>query len=154
MVFIKAIVERLSLATSLVHMKTHLRTTLACLLLTSGCATTPQVGSGQLQIRITTLLGLQAANERDFRIQVDGRFVGNYDPEKTVLELPSGKHKIVVTLPSAYEIRNLPDGGATMRKFMVSGDERIDVLGGGSHQTLVFNESNLKMREIKDGTRD
>ena len=133
-------------------MRFHLPALLACVVLISGCAATPRASNGQLTIRITTLLGLQAASERDFRIQADGRLVGNYDPEGTVLELPPGTHRIVVTLPSGYDVRRHPDGSATTRRFSLSGEERIEVLGGGSRQSLVFNESNLKRREIKDET--
>ena len=34
--------------------------------------------------------------------------------------------------------------------FFAHGEERIEIFGGASQQTLVFNSENLKSREIKD----
>ncbi len=56
---------------------------LACTVILSGCSTVPNPSPGKLAVQVTTLLGMPAS-EHDVRIQVDGRFVGNYNPEGTV----------------------------------------------------------------------
>lgn len=81
---------------------------------------------------------------------VDGRFVGNYTSDGVILELPAGMHKIVAELPSAYQRRELPNGGAEIRTFSLRGEERIEIIGGASQQTLVFNSDNLKSREVEN----
>lgn len=121
---------------------------LACTVILTGCSTVPQTPPGKLTVQITTLLAMQAS-ERDFRIQVDDRFVGNYNPEGTVFSLPAGQHKVVVELPSAYEQRHRPDGSSEVWTYSLRGEERVEVLGGSS-QSLIFNEDNLKSRRIQD----
>jgi hypothetical protein len=87
---------------------------------------------------------------RDARIYVDGRFVGNYEPDETVLELPVGQHAVRVEVPRLYDRRHNIDGSIVVRTYALKGEETIDVLGGGSTQSLVFNSENLKAREIED----
>ncbi len=87
---------------------------------------------------------------RDARIYVDGRFVGNYEPDETALALPAGRHVVIVEVPRVYSRRSLPNGSTVMRPYALRGEERIEVLGPGSKQSLVFNGENLKSREIKD----
>ena len=87
---------------------------------------------------------------RDARIYVDGRFVGNYEPDETALALPAGKHVVTLEVPRVYSRRSLPNGSTEMRAYALKGEERIEVLGGGSKQSLVFNSENLKFREIGD----
>jgi hypothetical protein len=130
-------------------MKCTLSALCGCALILCGCSTVQHPPPGQLAVRITTLLGLQASHH-DFRIQVDGRFVGNYDPEGTVLELPAGVHHVAVQLPSAAQVRRFPDGSTEVRTFALRGEERVEVLGGSSKQSLTFNDENLKSREVKD----
>ncbi len=129
-------------------MKHFVVSILACALILAGCSTVPQSPAGKVSVQITTLLGMQGSY-RDFRIQVDGRFVGNYDPDGVVLTLPPGAHKIVVELPHAYERRHRADGNTELWTYTLRGEERIEVLGGGS-QSLVFNADNLKSRRIED----
>ena len=85
-----------------------------------------------------------------FRIRVDGRFAGNYNPDGAILELPTGVHTVVVELPSAYQRRAFPNGTTEIRTFALRGEEGIEVLGGGSTQSVVFNDENLKSKEIQD----
>ena len=89
-------------------------------------------------------------SHRDARIYVDGRFVGNYEPDETLLRLPAGRHVVTVRVPWVYLRRSLPNGNTEMRRYALKGEERIDVLGAGSKQSLVFNNENLKAREIED----
>ena len=85
----------------------------------------------------------------DFRVFVDGRFVGNYTSDGATLELPAGMHRVVVELASAYKRRELPNGSIEIDKYSLRGEERIEILGGASQQTIVFNSDNLKSREVK-----
>ena len=127
---------------------------LLCAALFCGCAsvnhrTAGNVAPGTLAVRLTTLLGMEGS-QRDARIYVDGRFVGNYEPDETALVLPAGRHLVIVEVPRVYSRRSLPNGGIGMRAYALKGEERIEVLGGGSKQSLVFNDDNLKSREIGD----
>jgi len=127
---------------------------LVCLTLFSGRATATdrpaadQV-AGMLALRLTSLLGMQGS-ERDARICVDGRFVGNYEPDETTLALPAGRHVVVLEIPRVHSRRSLPNGATETRACALKGEERIEVLGSGSKQSLVFNSDNLKAREIQD----
>ncbi len=125
---------------------------LVCAALFCGC-TTPKhradTAAGTLAIRLTTLLGMQGS-ERDARIYVDGRFVGNYEPDETVFELVVGRHLVSVEIPRVYSRRELPNGNTEVRFYTLKGQERIEMLGSGSKQSLVFNSDNLKAREISD----
>jgi hypothetical protein len=103
----------------------------------------------KLTVQIPSALGFNASVS-DFRVFVDGRFVGNYTPDGATLELPAGMRRVVVELPSAYQRRELPNGSAEIRTFSLRGEERIEILGGASQQTLVFNSDNLKSREVED----
>jgi hypothetical protein len=105
--------------------------------------------AGTLAVQVTSLLGMEG-NYRDARIYVDGRFVGNYEPDQTVLGLAAGRHVVKVEIPRAYSRRSLPNGCTEMRRYALKGEERIEVLGPGSKQSLVFNSDNLKAREIED----
>jgi len=87
---------------------------------------------------------------QDARIYVGGRFVGNYQPDETALALPAGRYVVAVEVPRVYSRRQLPDGAITVLSYTLKGEERIEVLGAGSKQSLVFNSDNLKAREIKD----
>jgi hypothetical protein len=89
-------------------------------------------------------------SERDARLFVDGRFVGNYEPDETVLELPVGQHAVRVEVPRVYDRRHNPDGSMVVLTYALKGQESIRVLGGESKQSLVFNSDNLKAREIED----
>lgn len=127
---------------------------LVCAALLCGCASANHRAAGDgsagaLAVRVTSLLGMEGSY-RDARIYVDGRFVGNYEPDKTVLGLPAGRHMITVEVPRVYSRRHLPNGSTEMRDYALKGEERIVVLGGGSKQSLVFNDENLKSREIED----
>ncbi len=83
------------------------------------------------------------------RIYVDGRFVGNYEPEETVLCLAAGSHTVKVDVPSVYMRRGLPNGSIEIRTYALKGEEHIEILSGDSKQSLVFNEQNLKSKEIE-----
>jgi hypothetical protein len=127
---------------------------LVCAALFCGCASpndraAGSVAPGTLTIRLTTLLGMQGS-ERDARIYVDGRFVGNYEPDETALALQAGRHVVIVEVPRVYSRRSLPNGSTEIRTYALKGEERIEVLGAGSKQSLVFNDENLKSKEIKD----
>ena len=127
---------------------------LLCAALFCGCASVNQraagnVAPGTLAVRLTSLQGMQGSY-RDARIYVDGRFVGNYEPDETALALPAGRHMITVEVPRVYSRRSLRDGSTEMRTYALKGEERIEVLGAGSKQSLVFNDENLKSKEIKD----
>jgi len=87
---------------------------------------------------------------QDARIYVDGRFVGNYEPDETVLELPVGQHAVRVEVPRVYDRQHNTDGSTVVRTYALKGEERIEVLGGDSKQNLVFNNDNLKAREVED----
>jgi hypothetical protein len=89
-------------------------------------------------------------NYQDARIYVGGRFVGNYEPDETVLELPVGQHVVRVEVPRVYDRQHNPDGSTVVRTYTLKGEERVEVLGGESKQSLVFNSGNLKAREIED----
>ena len=117
----------------------------------SGCATTPHAPASKLAIQIPSALGMNASTS-DFRIFVDGRFVGNGTEEGTTLELAVGRHTVVVELPRGWQRYELPNGGATVKTFSLRGEEHIEILGGASQQTLVFNSDNLKSRELGDGS--
>ena len=114
-----------------------------------GCSTVPHSPPSKLAVQIPSALGFNAS-VGDFRIFVDGRFVGNYTPDGVVFELPAGMHRIVVELPCGYQRRELPNGSAEIRTFSLRGEERIEIFGGASQQTLVFNSDNLKSREVED----
>jgi hypothetical protein len=86
---------------------------------------------------------------RDVRIYVDGRFVGNYEPDETVLRLAAGSHTVKVEVPSVYARRGLPNGNTEIRTYALKGEEHIEILGGDSKQSLVFNDQNLKSKEIE-----
>jgi hypothetical protein len=129
------------------QMKSFAVLLIACAFLPTGCQTSPPPPSGKVAVEISTLLGLQGSS-RDFRIQIDGRFVGNYQPDGNPLPLPAGKHLFVVELPEAYEQRPLPNGGMEVWTYTLRGEEGIEVLGGAV-QKLVFNADNLKMRRKK-----
>jgi hypothetical protein len=88
------------------------------------------------------------------RIYVDGRFVGNYEPEQTVLHLPPGRHTVRVEVPSVHGRYLDNNGGTIVREFSLRGEERIEVMGGDSRQSLVFNGENLKAKEIKQADED
>jgi hypothetical protein len=109
----------------------------------------PHSPPSKLVVQIPSALGFEASFSA-FRIFVDGHLVGNYNPDGFVLELPVGMHRIVVELPSAYQRRELPNGSAEIRTFSLRGEERIEILGGASQQTLVFNGDNLKSREVEN----
>lgn len=115
-----------------------------------GCSTAPHSLPCKLVIQIPSALDFNASVS-DFRVLVDGRFVGNYTPDGTTLELPAGMHRIVVELPSAYQRQKLTNGGIEINRFSLRGEERIEVLGGVSQQILIFNGENLKSREVKKG---
>jgi hypothetical protein len=114
-----------------------------------GCSTVPHSPPSKLSVQIPSTLGFETSGS-DFRIFVDGHFVGNYKPDGAILELPTGSHRIVVELPSAYQRRILPNGSAEIRTFSLRGEERIEIFGGASQQTLVFNSDNLKSREVEN----
>jgi hypothetical protein len=127
---------------------------LLCVAGICGCASSNQhaagnVAPGTLAIRLTTLHGMQGSLS-DARIYVDGRFVGNYEPDETVLELPVGVHKVRVEVPEVYSREHLPNGDEMHRMFALKGEERIEILGSGSKQSLVFNSDNLKAIEKGD----
>jgi hypothetical protein len=129
-------------------------TVLVCAPLFNGCTTAhrraAEAGAaGTVAVRLTSLLGMEGSY-RDARLCVDGRFVGNYEPDETALVLPAGSHVVVVEVPRVYSRRHLPNGATTVLCFALKGEERIEVLGAGSKQSLVFNSENLKAREIKD----
>lgn len=124
---------------------------LACVSLICSCSTAQHSNNsiGSLTIRIPSTLDFEAS-ETGFRIRVDGRFVGNYNPDGTILELTTGVHTVVVELPSAFQRYSLPNGGTEIRTFALRGEERIELLGGGSKQSVVFNGDNLKSKQITD----
>jgi hypothetical protein len=127
---------------------------LLCAALFCGCASVNQRAAGNaapgtLVVRLTTLNGMQGSF-RDARIYVDDRFVGNYEPDQMLLELPVGQHAVRVEVPRVYDRRHNPDGSTVVRTYALKGEERIEVLGGGSKQSLVFNSDNLKTREVED----
>lgn len=124
---------------------------LACVSLLCGCSTARHStkSTGALTVRIPSTLGFEAS-ETSFRIRVDGRFVGNYNPDGTVLELPTGVHTVVAELPRAFLRFSLPNGGTEMRRFTLRGEERVELLGGSSKQSVIFNDDNLKSKEIED----
>ena len=113
------------------------------------CSTQPHASPSKLVVEIPSTLGLEA-QVSDFRIFIDGRFVGNYRSDVTVFELSAGMHNIVADLPSAYQRRELPNGGAEIKTLSLRGEERIEIIGGSSQQTLVFNGDNLKSTELED----
>lgn len=129
-------------------MKTILTMFLFCAVI-CGCSTVPHSPPGKLIVQIPSMLGFEASAS-DFRIFVDGRFAGNYTSDGAIFELPAGLHKIVAELPSAYQRRELPNGGVEIRTFSLRGEERIEIFGGASQQTLVFNSDNLKSREVEN----
>ena len=135
-------------------MKYSITLLLAGVSLLLGCATARHADqpAGSLTVRIPSGLDF-TANEADFRILVDGRFVGNCNPDGTVLELPTGMHAVVVETSSAYQRRVQPNGSVEIRNFALRGEEHIEVLGGGSKQSVVFNDQNLKSKEIEGNDR-
>ena len=127
---------------------------LLCLTLFSGCTTANRGmakagAAGTVTVRLTSLVGMQGSYQ-DARIYVDGRFVGNYEPDETVLELPVGQHAVRVEVPRVYDRQHNTDGSTVVRTYALKGEERIEVLGGNSKQNLVFNNDNLKAREVED----
>ena len=127
---------------------------LLCAALICGCANVNQrpagnVDSGTLAIRLTSLKGMEGS-AGDARIYVDGRFVGHYEPDETELALPAGRHDVLINVPRVYLRRSLGNGVTEMRVYMLRGKERIEVLGAGSKQSLVFNDDNLEATEIED----
>jgi hypothetical protein len=130
---------------------------LVCAALLSGCAGPYHRASGEqtpgaVAIEVTTLLGYEGSLSAA-RLYVGGRFVGNYEPEKTVLHLPAGWHTVRLEVPSVYGRFN-DNGSTVVREFALKGEERIEVLGGDSKQNLVFNGDNLKAKEIKHKDED
>jgi len=105
--------------------------------------------AGTVTVRLTSLVGMQGSYQ-DARIYVDGRFVGNYEPDETVLELPIGQHAVRVEVPRVYDRQHNTDGSMVVRTYALKGEESIEVLGGDSKQSLVFNSDNLKAREVED----
>ena len=127
---------------------------LVCAALFCGCASANhqdpgEVSAGTLTVRLTSLLGMEGS-ERDARIYVDRRFVGNYEPDETVLALPVGGHVVTLEVPRVFARRSLSNGNIEIRRFALKGEERIEVLGAGSKQSVVFNAENLKSRELDD----
>jgi hypothetical protein len=126
---------------------------LLCAALNCGCANVNQrpagnVDSGTLAIRLTSLKGMEGS-ARDARIYVDDRFVGHYEPDETELALPVGRHDVLINVPRVYSRRSLGNGTTELRVYVLRGEERIEVLGAGSKQSLVFNDDNLKATEIE-----
>jgi len=117
-----------------------------------GCSTVTHSPPSKLTVQIPSALDFNASVS-DFRMFVDGHFVGNYTPDGSVLELPAGMHRIVVELASAYQRRELPNGSIEIRTFSLRGEARIEIFGGASQQTLVFNSDNLKSREVENESR-
>jgi hypothetical protein len=116
-----------------------------------GCASVDhraagEISTGTLAIRLTTLHGMQGSYQ-DARVYLNGRFVGNYDPDGTELVLARGTHEIRVEVPRVYSRQLLPNGSTLIRQYSLTGTERVEVLGGGGKQSLVFNEVNLKLEE-------
>lgn len=127
---------------------------LLCATLICGCTTAGRRGAesgavGTVAIQIISLLGMEG-NYRDARIYVGGRFVGNYEPDKTALVLPTGRQSVVIEVPRVYLRRRLPNGETTVQCYALRGQERIEILGAGNKQSLVFNSENLKARAIRD----
>lgn len=125
---------------------------LACAVLFYGCTgphhrTGGERSPGALTVEVRSLLGYEGSFSAA-RIYVDGRFIGNYEPEKTVLRLPPGRYTVKVEVPRVYGRFNL-NGKQQVRAFALTGEERIEVLGAESRQNLVFNDDNLKAKEIK-----
>lgn len=120
---------------------------LLCCGLMGGCSTVSHRPSNKLTVKITSVLGL-IGKTSDFRVFVDGHLVGNYAPDGCVLELPVGTHSIAVELPAAYARRELPNAGVEVRTYTLRGKERVRLLEGASQQVLLFNEHNLKSREV------
>lgn len=121
---------------------------LLCVALFCGCSTADRGmaeagAAGTVTVRLTSFVGMQGSYA-DARIYVDGRFVGNYEPDETVLELPVGQHSVRIEVPRVYDRQHNPDGSTVVRTYALKGEERIEVLGGDSKQSLVFNSDNLK----------
>jgi hypothetical protein len=127
---------------------------LVCAAWLCGCASVNHraagdIATGTLVVRLTTLHGMEGSY-RDARIYVDERFVGSYEPEETELVLATGTHNVKVHVPRVYSRELLPDGSTRIREYGLKGEEHIEVLGGGSKQSLVFNDVNLRLGEIED----
>ena len=90
------------------------------------------------------------ANLNDFRISVDRRYVGNYDGDGVALALPVGPHTIQVYLKMASQRIDAPHGTAHVKTFTLNGEQRVEVLGIGSRQVVVFDNESIKRREIED----
>jgi hypothetical protein len=57
---------------------------------------------------------------------------------------------VIIEVPRVYSRRNLPNGNLEVNAYSLKGEERIEVLGCSSKQSLVFNGENLKARPIDD----
>jgi len=64
--------------------------------------------------------------------------------------LPAGPHSVSVQVARVYRVRRPANGGTETRTYALKGGERIELLGSGSKQSLVFNKENLKSKEIED----
>jgi hypothetical protein len=102
---------------------------LLCVALFCACASANNQAAGNvvpgtLAVRLTTLHGMEGSS-RDARIYVDGRFVGDYEPDEIALALSAGRHSVTVEVPRVYSRRGLPNGGTEMRAYSLKGEERI-----------------------------
>src|SRR5688572_15179319 len=122
---------------------------LVAALVVSGCQSTNKASTGQLNVVIKPPSGLHA-DPQDFRITVDRNYVGNYDSDGIVLELPVGTHTIQVTSRMASQRVELSNGNTLIKTYSLEGEQRVKVLGGGSKQVLIFDSENIKKREIDD----
>lgn len=118
-----------------------------------GCAQVREPASGlkdrgSLAIRVTSLNGMKG-DQREARIYVDGRFVGNYEPDETLLPLAAGGHRVRLELPEVHELRRLPNGEEQDRAYTLGGEERVEILGGGTKQVVSFGAQNLVAREVR-----
>jgi len=140
---------------ALTTMKHHLvHAILLCATLFCGCTAanrhTAEAGTaGTITVRLTSLLGMEGSYH-DARLYVGVRFVGNYEADETTLVLSAGRHVVAVEVPRVYSRRRLASGATAVLCYALKGEERIEVLGAGSKQCLVFNDDNLKAREIKN----
>ena len=103
---------------------------------------------GKLSLQIAIPDHMLRADLGSARIYLDGSFAGNY-AEGLLVQLPPGKHKIVVQIARADEVRRQNDGTTSVRSFKLKGEETVMVFGGQSTQTVVFNLGNLKKTGIE-----
>ncbi|MCC7373441.1 MAG: hypothetical protein IT581_02210 [Verrucomicrobiales bacterium] len=100
---------------------------------------------GSLAVRVTSLNGM-IGDKLEARIYIDGRFVGDCQPDETLLSLSIGRHRVRLELPEVHQLRTLPNGDVEDRSYRLSGEECVEILGVGTKQVVNFGAHNMKRR--------